>query len=147
MKNIVIISIASILLGVLAFTFPSVDSKTNSAEGIEFKKSQWKDILVLAKKEKKLIFLDIYATWCGPCKKLKSKTFTDKAVGNYYNANFINVTLDGEIGEGLELAKKYKINAYPTLLFINEEGTVVAETVGFYNAKEFLKLGKATISN
>ncbi len=145
MKNIVIVALVSIVLGILAFKFPKVDFKADAPGGIQFQKSSWNDILILAKKENKLIFLDIYATWCGPCKKLKTKTFSDKEVGAYYNSNFINVSLDGETGEGLELAKKYKLNSYPTLLFINAEGVVIAETMGFYNSNEFLKLGKSVM--
>jgi len=100
--------------------------------------------LGLAKKENKLIFLDVYATWCGPCKKLKSKTFSDKEVGDFYNQTFINVALDGEKGEGLELARKYGVRGYPTLLFIDANGKVVSGTSGYHNPSEFIALGKAS---
>jgi thioredoxin 1 len=93
-----------------------------------------------------LVFLDIYATWCGPCKSLKSTTFADSEVGAYYNETFINVALDGEKGEGLELAKKYGVTGYPTLLFINSDGIVVSSNAGYRNAKELIGLGK-TVQN
>ena len=66
--------------------------------------------------------MDIYATWCGPCKQLKKYTFTDKEAGDYFNANFVNVALDGEQDEGSILAQKFELNAYPTLFFINSDG-------------------------
>jgi thioredoxin-related protein len=77
---------------------------------------------------------------------LKSTTFADSEVGAYYNETFINVALDGEKGEGLELAKKYGVTGYPTLLFINSDGIVVSSNAGYRNAKELIGLGK-TVQN
>ena len=47
-----------------------------------------------------MIFLDAYASWCGPCKMLQKNVFTKKAVGDFYNSKFINVKMDMEKGEG-----------------------------------------------
>lgn len=144
--KIILITIAVIAFVFIAFRYPTVDFTVDSAEGIQFHKESWSEILELAKKENKLIFLDIYATWCGPCKKLKAKTFSDKEVGTFYNPAFINVTLDGENGKGVELAAKYGVRAYPTLLFINSNGNVVANTAGYHTAKELIELGE-TLKN
>lgn len=118
----------------------------NSAEteiGIQFYQGNWTEALQLAKEENKLIFLDIYATWCRPCKKLKANTFPDEAVGEFYNTHFINLSLDGEKGEGRELARKYAIKGYPTLLFVDYTGAVVARTAGYHNPDKFLDLGRS----
>ena len=56
---------------------------------IQFTNAKWADLQKKAKDENKIIFVDIYATWCGPCKLLKRTTFTDKEVGDFFNANFI----------------------------------------------------------
>ena len=75
------------------------------AGGIDFLHNKnWKEILAQAKKENKLIFLDAYTSWCGPCKHMQSEVFTDMAVGYYFNKNFINVKMDMEEGEGLQLS-------------------------------------------
>ncbi len=144
MKNliypIIILAIVSILF--FAFKSPNVDFNKDSPEGIQFYKGAWQEVLVKAKKENEIIFLDIYATWCGPCKRLKAKTFSDTEVGKFYNQKFINVTLDGEKGEGIELARKYGVRNYPTLLFLDGNGNIVTRTVGYHNAKEFIELGK-----
>jgi uncharacterized protein YyaL (SSP411 family) len=58
-----------------------------------------------AKKENKLIFVDAYASWCGPCKLMVKNIFPLKTVGDYYNSHFINAKIDMEKGEGIELAK------------------------------------------
>lgn len=120
------------------------DSKEND-NGIQFHQSTWKEVLDLAKKENKVIFLDIYASWCGPCKLLKSKTFSNQEVGDFYNENFINVALDGEKGEGITLADKYNVRAYPTLLFIHPDGTIKHYATGYHDAKQFIDLGQKVI--
>lgn len=122
-------------------------TKSEGAEaGIVFHEGSWEEALQFAKAENKLIFLDVYATWCGPCKRLKANTFPNASVGEFYNANFINVALDGERGEGLELARKYNVRSYPSLLFIDANGEVVGRTAGFHNPERFLELGQAILS-
>ena len=90
--------------------------------GMKFEESTFKVALEKAKKEKKLIFLDAYATWCGPCKLMVKNIFPLQSVGDYYNSNFINTKLDMEKGEGLELAKKYGVKVDPTDLFMYGDG-------------------------
>jgi thioredoxin 1 len=99
--------------------------------GIKFIEQDWDKALKAAHNEKKLIFLDIYATWCGPCKMLKQYTFTDSAVGDFFNKNFINVSVDGEKGVGPELAQQYAIKGYPSLIVADETGKAVLYTAGY----------------
>ena len=114
--------------------------------GIVFKDLSWEAALIEAKKTNKMIFLDAYATWCGPCKTLEKYTFTDPAVGEFFNASFINVRFDMEQYPGLELAEKYNVTLYPNLLFINGKGELVHRGCGALETEEFLDLGKAAIS-
>jgi len=102
----------------------------------------WTSVLEQAKKENKIIFLDAYATWCGPCKQMDAETYTNDAVANFYNANFINVKYDMEKGEGAMLADRYYVSAYPNLVFISPDGVMLHKGVGFVAANEFLTLAK-----
>lgn len=102
----------------------------------------WTSVLERAKKENKLIFLDGYATWCGPCKTMDAETYKNQAVADYYNANFINVKYDMEKGEGPKLAEQYQVTAYPSLLFINANGNILHKGVGFHEAADFVTLGQ-----
>lgn len=112
------------------------------ANGIKFKENTaWKEVLALAKAEDKLIFLDAYATWCGPCKAMQRDVFTDAEVGKFFNDAFINVKMDMEKGEGIELSYTYGVMAYPTLLFIDGDGEVVHKSVGGLDVLDFIKLG------
>ncbi len=144
MKNIIFTVIAIIIFAaVYAFNNPSADFKKDKTNGIQFYRGSWNEALQLAKKENKLIFLDVYATWCGPCKKLKKNSFSNSEVGNFYNANFINVSLDGEQGDGAKLVNQYNLSGYPSLLFIDATGKTVKVTSGYHNSNELLDIGKS----
>lgn len=113
------------------------------SEGIQFTDAAWKDILKKAKTEKKVIFLDAYASWCGPCKLLQKTVFTKKAVGEFYNAKFINVKMDMEKGEGPALSQVYPLEAYPTLLFIDGNGKVLKKVIGLQTPENLIAIGKS----
>jgi thioredoxin-related protein len=117
-------------------------SASLSAQGIQFEHGAWAEALAKAKAENKIVFLDAFATWCGPCKMLTNQTFPDSSVGAYFNAHFVNVKMDMEKGEGVELARKYGVEVYPTLLFFQPDGVVAHRAAGFYPVAQFLELGK-----
>ena len=105
---------------------------------VEFEHTKWKKVLKKAKKENKLIFVDCYTSWCGPCKKMAKDVFTQDKVADYFNNNFVNCKIDMEKGEGPELKSGWEINAYPTFLVINFEGKIIHRVVGAYDADEFI---------
>lgn len=116
------------------------------AQGMKFEENKsFKDLLALAKKENRLLFLDAYTTWCGPCKMMAKNVFPQEKVGEFYNANFINSKIDMEKGEGIDLAKKYNVRAYPTYLFINGDGELIHRVTSYYDAPEFIEVGKDAI--
>tara|TARA_R110002124_G_scaffold274064_2_gene443800 strand:+ start:1091 stop:1540 length:450 start_codon:yes stop_codon:yes gene_type:complete len=148
MKDKLFYIIAGIFL--VAFYFynnPKVDFVENSKEGIQFKHENWSSILSQAKDENKLVFVDVYATWCGPCKKLKKYTFSDDEVGQYFNANFVNIALDAEKGEGINIANRYEVNAYPTVLILNSDGELIAKKTGYQNSADLMSFGKGIVSS
>ena len=140
-KILVLLSIA-LMLGMNANAGDKAASKKQ--DGIHFDKASWEDILEKAKTENKSIFLDLSTPWCGYCKRMKANVFTDSEVGSYYNANFINVSLDAEKGDGKALAKKYGVNGYPTFVFLNPDGSLSQQESGYHKASKFLELGKST---
>ncbi len=116
---------------------------TGEKEGIQFTETSWKEVLKKAKAEKKIIFLDAYASWCGPCKMLQKNVFTKKEVGDYFNKQFINVKMDMEKGEGPTLAQTYPLEAYPTLLFIDGNGRVMKKVIGYQSPDQLLGIGQS----
>jgi len=111
------------------------------AQGVQFESKAWADILAKAKAGKKLVFLDAYASWCGPCKQMSKQTFTDSQVGKFFNTSFVNAKIDMEKGEGPELATRYQVEAYPTLLFVDGDGVVVHRALGYHDVAQFIALG------
>jgi len=112
------------------------------AQGIKFEDTSFSTILAKAKKENKLVFIDAYTTWCGPCKLMAKNVFPQKAVGDYYNANFINAKIDMEKGEGIDIAKKYNVKAFPTYLFVDGNGELVHRTLGYVEENDFIQFAK-----
>lgn len=117
------------------------------AQGIVFETGTFAEVLAKAEKENKLVFVDFYTDWCGPCKHMTSDVFTRESVGTLFNANFINYKIDAEKGEGPEIAKKYGVNAYPTMFFLNPDGTPLHKILGAKSEDAFIDeakgLGKA----
>lgn len=108
-------------------------------DGIDFYKGTWAETLAKAKTENKLIFLDCFTVWCGPCKQMAATTFKDPLVAEYFNENFVNAKVDMEKGEGIGLRSQYEIKAYPTLLFIDGYGNVEHRIVGSMKADELMR--------
>ncbi len=114
-------------------------------EGIEFSNGDWESILAKAEKEDKLIFVDAYTVWCGPCKKMARDVFPQKNVGEFYNEKFINVQMDMEKGEGLSFAQTYNVKVYPTLLFVAADGSLIHRSAGYKDSPEFIELGNTAL--
>ncbi len=109
------------------------------AQGISFFSGSWSGVLTEAKQKKKIVFVDVYTEWCGPCKLMEKNIFPDEQVGKYYNTNFICYKLDGEKGEGPEIVKKYGIKSYPTCLYLDGDGKLLYRFSGAKDVDEFLK--------
>ncbi|MCC6410745.1 MAG: thioredoxin family protein [Saprospiraceae bacterium] len=116
-----------------------------SAQGVNFFKGTWSEALAKAKAENKIIFVDAYASWCGPCKYMTSNVFPDAKAGEFYNKNFINLKIDMEKPENREFAGKYPVQAYPTLMFIDKNGKVVHKNVGALQVNDLIEVGKKAI--
>lgn len=116
--------------------------------GINFEDDRtFEELLEQAKQEDKLIFVDAYAVWCGPCRMMDRSVFNQEEVGDFYNANFINLKLDVEKDEGPSLASRYRVRAMPTYLFIDGDGEVVHTAMGAMTPNRFLALGEAALTN
>lgn len=88
---------------------------------------------------KELVFLDCYATWCGPCQYMAKSVFTTKEAGDYFNKKFVNMKIDMEKGEGINLARQFKIQGYPTFIILNSNGKELGRIVGGAEIKQFIQ--------
>ena len=138
MKNISAFLLVSAIL--ISTLFSQAQNRS-----IKFEESKWNDLLKKAQKEKKIIFLDCYTSWCMPCKWMALNVFTNDTVADFYKANFINVGMDMEKGEGLELRKKYGISSYPTMLYLNPDGEQLHRVLGKSNVQTLIDNGKVAL--
>jgi len=117
------------------------------AQGIVFEQGTWNQVLEKAKQTNKPIFVDVYTTWCGPCKKMSSEIFPLAEVGTVYNVNFVCYQIDAEKGEGIDFAKKYEVKVYPSYLFIKPDGTLFSRALGSMPAKDFSNVATAALAD
>lgn len=92
-----------------------------------------------AKAENKLIFLDCFTSWCGPCKKMARDVFPQEQVGAFMNPRYVNLKIDMESAYGAPLAKKLQIQAYPTFVIFNADAQEIGRFVGGCAAEDFIK--------
>ncbi|MFT6484362.1 MAG: thiol-disulfide isomerase/thioredoxin, partial [Neolewinella sp.] len=130
----------------LFLTFLFSLSLSSFAQGIEFFHGTWEEALVKSETEGKLIFVDAYTTWCGPCKKMSANVFPAAEVGEVFNANFINVKLDMEKAESVSFRRVHSVRAYPTLFWINGKDEVVHTSVGGKQVASLITVANAAIA-
>ncbi|GGG18628.1 hypothetical protein GCM10011344_19030 [Dokdonia pacifica] len=134
-----------LILFFLACTLSSYSDTPYKKKGISFFKGSWEEALIKAKEENKYVFVDFYATWCAPCKQLKRTSFKDRKVGDYYNKNFINVSIDAESREGIKIARRYGVSSYPTLIITDYNGKKRTKTTGFKKPHILINFGRRIV--
>lgn len=85
-----------------------------------------------------MLFVDVYATWCGPCKMMDREVYTDPAVADYMNTHFVNVRLDGECDYGRTYVEEEKLEGYPSMFIFSDEAERVSTIIGFTPPEELI---------
>lgn len=109
-----------------------------TAAQVQFEDTAFKALVAKAKTEDKLVMVDAFTTWCGWCKVMDRETFADSAVGAYINERFISTKIDMEEGFGIDLAMKHRVSQYPTYLFFDADGQLLARLSGFMKPAAFI---------
>ncbi|MDR1274074.1 MAG: thioredoxin family protein, partial [Odoribacteraceae bacterium] len=117
------------------------------AQGVQFEELPLADALRQAGEQGKLVFVDCYTVWCGPCKQMANVEFPKPEAGQYFNARFVNVKFDMERGEGLEVASRYAVNIYPTFLILSPDGGEVNRVIGSAPLGDFIEKVAAAIDS
>lgn len=112
------------------------------AQGIEFFKGSYNEVLEKARTENKKVFIDFYTVWCGPCKLMSRDVFSDAGVGEYFNKKFVNYQINAEDKAFADLVQKYKINAYPGLVITDAQGNLLGQQFGALDKAHFIKFAQ-----
>ncbi len=133
-KSILFLFATFLLLGLTSL-------KGDDHEGIKFETLTLEQAMKKAQKSGKIIFIDVYTVWCGPCKKMAANSFTNDEVAKLYNKNFINIKIEAEKdADGPEISRKYRVTGYPTLLYIDGEGNVKHSALGYQSPENLITI-------
>ena len=111
------------------------------------------------KKEPRKIMMDVYTSWCGPCKMMMKNTFTNPDLIEYVNANFYAVKFNAESPDEVtfngktfsnpsyvpnkagrngvhEFSRYMRVRAYPTIVYIDEELNMLHGDAGYKTAQQ-----------
>lgn len=123
--------------------------------GIKFEQTlSWQQIRAKAQAENKYIFLDCFATWCGPCKLMDKNVYTNDTIGNYFNDKFISIKVQMDqtkkdndyvrswYEDAIALNKRYRVQGYPTLIFLSPSGTIVHQILGYQSVSDLIVAGQ-----
>lgn len=130
-----------LLLSILgSCTTSKISSGRSQAAVLKYKdvnQSTLDEIVAEAELKNKIIFIDFYTTWCGPCKWMDSNVLNQNSVVSKLNRNFVNYKVDAEDFEGVNTALKYRVAAYPTYIFVTPTGTVLHRLEGMIPQESF----------
>jgi len=102
-------------------------------------------VLKQAQRENKLVFVDVYTSWCLPCKMMDKDVFTHQETADAINKDFISYKVNAEKGNGPQLSFNYDVQAYPTLLFLDSSGKVLERKGGAAYHSELLSLAQSAL--
>lgn len=128
----------------------AIQMNAQTTEGMKFCKegTKFAEAVAQAKAEKKMVFLDCYTSWCGPCKMMARDIFPQKKVGDFMNPKFICIKIDMEKGEGPSLTQKFQVSAFPTFIIFNSDAQEIGRFLGGSDADGFIdRVKKASIDN
>jgi thiol:disulfide interchange protein len=123
-------------IGILPATSVTANEADLKKHGPIAWKGSLEAALKIAAREKKPIFIDFWAEWCGPCKEMLATTYKDKAVVAR-SKQFVPVLINAD--EQPKLLEKFGISGIPTVVFLDAKGKVLLQTTGLETSKEFLK--------
>ncbi len=112
---------------------------TSLSAQVKFNDVTPEELETLAKKEQKLIFIDLYATWCGPCKIMERDVLSREDVGEFMTKHYTCAKFDIDKPTGKELSKKYAIRTIPTYLVFDLEGHLLQSVSALMTPEEFIE--------
>ena len=116
-----------------------------SAQEIRFTEGSLAAIMSIAQERNKNVFIDTYADWCVPCKRMEEK-FKNKDVAAFYNEHFINYRVNMQNPtRAAELRQKYDVVFLPTMFILDPNGIIKYQVDKELSVSELLNAGQAAL--
>jgi tetratricopeptide (TPR) repeat protein len=117
----------------------------SAQEGIRFVDGSLAAIMSIAKERNKNVFIDTYADWCIPCKRMEQK-FKNKDVGMFFNEHFINYRVNMQNPKrAADLRKKYDVVFLPTMYILDPNGLIKYQVDKELTVSELLNAGQTSL--
>jgi thiol:disulfide interchange protein len=130
----------------ILFLFIVILSVTSAYSQIHFEQLSWQQALGKARQENKMIFIDVYATWCTYCRQMDANIFPLPEVGEYQNEHFLNLRYDVLKADGIAIRNSYRLLGFPTFLYLDPQGMVVKKTAGYQSKEQLLQNSQSAFS-
>lgn len=135
----ILLTIAAVLTALVVYA-----SRSARAAEPPFRDLAFADALAAAKAEGKVVMVDFFTTWCVPCKRLDKVTWKDPEVVAWLERRTVPLKVDAE--KETELAGRFAVEAYPTIVFAGADGSALGKLVGYYEPKDFLTMAERVSS-
>lgn len=103
--------------------------------------------LALAKQENKHVLIDFYTDWCGWCKTMDEKTYSQKSIQDILKKHFVLVRVNAESNQTMpvngktmtemQIAAMYRVDGYPTTWFLDPDGKAITPVSGYVPPDRF----------
>ncbi len=113
-----------------------------NGQSVQFERLSWRDALAKAKREHRMLFVEMYTPWCTYCRQMERSVFPAAEVGTFYNEHFINVRFDALTTDGKSIRNSYVLGGFPSLLYLDENGVVISKSAGYLGPEKMVKIAK-----